>query len=222
MAVEDELVLAADEVAEREVGARVARAGHEHLLPLLGLADVERRRREVDDQLRAREREVRRRRPGLPDVLADRDPDGRLSEPQDDELAALGEVAVLVEDAVVREEVLAVDGPDLSVGADGARVREIAVEPRRPDERDDALGRGRDLLERLACGADEAGPEEEILGRIARVASSGKTTRSAPASRASPRLRRIFARLPSRSPTTQSSCASAILKVFASQSQTSV
>ena len=167
VAVEDELVLAADEVAEREVRARVAGARHEHLLPLLGLADVERRGREVDDQLRAREREVGRRRPGLPDVLADREPDGRLSEPKQDELAPLGEVAVLVEDAVVREEVLAVDGPHPSVRADGARVREIAVEPRRPDERDEPSVSARDRLERLVCSADEAGSEEEILGRIA-------------------------------------------------------
>ena len=58
--VEDELVLPADEVAEREVRAGVAGACHEHLLAVLGLADVERRGREVDDQLRAREREIRR------------------------------------------------------------------------------------------------------------------------------------------------------------------
>ena len=49
--VEDELVLAADEVAEGEVGARVTRPGDEHLLALLGLADVVRRRREVHDEL---------------------------------------------------------------------------------------------------------------------------------------------------------------------------
>ena len=168
MAVEDELVLAADEVAEREVRARVASTRHEHLLAVLGLADVERRRREVHDQLRAGEREVGRRRTRLPDVLADREPHRRLSDPEEDELPALGEVPVLVEDAVVREEVLAVDRLHASVRADGARVREIAVEPRRPDERGDALRRGRDRLERLVCCADEAGPQEEVLGRVSR------------------------------------------------------
>ena len=110
MAIEDELVLSADEIAEREVGARVASTRHEHLLTVLGLADVVRRCREVHDQLRSRERQVGRRRARLPDVLADREPDGRLPDPEEDELTALGEVAVLVEDAVVREEVLAVDG----------------------------------------------------------------------------------------------------------------
>ena len=90
-----------------------------------------------------------------------------VAEAEDDEVAALGEVAVLVEDAVVREEVLAVDGLDAAVRADGARVREIAVEPGRPDERDDAVGRRCDLLDRLARRAHEPRPEEEILGRIA-------------------------------------------------------
>src|SRR5919204_3755476 len=43
------------------------------------------------------------------------------------------------------------------------------------------------------------------------MASSGKRTRSAPAARASARRRRIRSRLPSRSPTTVSICASASL-----------
>ena len=149
VAVEDEFVLSADEIAEREVGARVASARHEHLLTVLGLADVERRRREVHDQLRSREREVRRRRARLPDVLADREPNGRLPDPEEDEFTALREVAVLVEHAVVREEVFAVDRLHASVGAHGTRVREIAVEPRGSDQRGDALRLGRDRLERL-------------------------------------------------------------------------
>ena len=168
MAVEDELVLSADEIAEREVRARVASTRHEHLLAVLGLADVERRRREVHDQLRPGEREVGRRRTRLPDVLADRQPHRRLPDPEEDELTALREVPVLVEDAVVREEVLAVDGLDASVGANRTRVREIAVEPRSSDEGGDALRLGRDRLERLVCCADEGGPQEEVLGRVPR------------------------------------------------------
>ena len=70
--VEDELVLSTDEVAEGEIRRVVAGTRDEHLLPLLGLADVVRRGREVHDQLRTSEREIRRGRAGLPDVLADR------------------------------------------------------------------------------------------------------------------------------------------------------
>ena len=57
--VEDELVLAADEIAERDVGARVSRARDEHVLALLGLADVEGRRGQVDDELGTGERRGR-------------------------------------------------------------------------------------------------------------------------------------------------------------------
>ena len=75
VAVEDQLVLAADRVAERDEARVVARARDEHLLALAVLADVERRGGDVGDELRAGEREVGRGRAGLPDVLADRRPD---------------------------------------------------------------------------------------------------------------------------------------------------
>ncbi len=80
---------------------------------------------------------------------------------------SLCEVPVLVEDAVVGEEVLAVHGLHATARAHGAGVREIAVEPGRPDQCHDALGCSRYLLQRRACGAHESGPEEKILGRVA-------------------------------------------------------
>ncbi len=167
VAVEDELVLPADEVAEREKRGRVARAGDEHLLPVLGLPHVERRGGEVDDELGSREGQVGGGRARLPDVLADGRSDEDVADLDEDEVATLEEVPVLVEDAVVREEVLPVHGLHATVGTDGARVREVAVEPGSPHERDDARGRAGDLLERLTRGAQEAGPEQEILGRVA-------------------------------------------------------
>ena len=84
--------------------------------------------------MRAREREVGRGRPGLPDVLADGGADQRLADPQQEKLPAGLEVAILVEHAVVRQEPLVVDGLDLAVGADGTGVEEIAIEVRGPDE----------------------------------------------------------------------------------------
>ena len=53
MAVEDELVLRADGVAERDGGAIVARSAAHDVLALAVLADVERRRGDVRDELRA-------------------------------------------------------------------------------------------------------------------------------------------------------------------------
>ena len=164
--VEDQLVLAADRVAERDEAGVVARARGEHLLALAVAADVERRGREVDEQLRAGEREIGRGRPGLPHVLADRRPDQRAAVLEEKEVVAGREVAVLVEDAVVREEALAVDRPHLAAGADGAGVEEVAVEVGRADERDDPAGRARDLCERALCGADEARAQEQIFRRV--------------------------------------------------------
>ena len=78
--VEDELVLSADEVAERDVDRVVSGARDEHLLAVFGLAHVERRRAEVDEQRRAREREVGSRWARLPDVLADGQADEHVAE----------------------------------------------------------------------------------------------------------------------------------------------
>src|SRR4029453_3284264 len=85
-----------------------------------------------------------------------------------------GEVAVLVEDAVVREEAFAVDRLDLARGADRARVVEVAVEVGRADEGGDASGRAGDLLERALRGADEPRPEQQVLGRVAGDGELGK------------------------------------------------
>jgi hypothetical protein len=74
---------------------------------------------------------------------------------------------VLVEDAVVGEELLPVHRPNLTVGAHGACVREVAVEPGCPDERDEALGRARDLVEYRPRGTYEARPQKQVLGRVA-------------------------------------------------------
>ena len=167
MAVEEELVLAADGVAERDVRGVVARAEPEHLLTLAVLAEMERRRRDVHEQLRAGKSEVRRRRSRLPHVLADRDADDRVAVREHEQLVAGREVAHLVEDAVVRQEALLHERLDLAVRADGAGVVEIAVEIRRADERGHAARRGGDLGERLLGRAHEPRPQQQVLGRIA-------------------------------------------------------
>ena len=167
VAVEEELVLAADGVAEREVARVVARASDEHLLALALLADVERRRGDVRQQLRAGEREVGRRRPGLPHVLADGRADERLAEPEEEEVVPRREVAVLVEHAVVRQEALAVHGADGAVGEDEARVGEVAVVVRGADERDDVAALDGDPLHGLLGRAHEPGPQEQVLRRVA-------------------------------------------------------
>ncbi len=149
MPVEDELVLATDEIAERQVRARVAGPRDEHLLALFRLAHVVRRRGKIDDELCTGEGEICGGRPRLPQVLADRRPGVDLRHAQKQEVAAFGEVAVLVEDAVVREKVLSIDPLHATVRAHRAGIREVTVEPRCSDERDDSLGGPSDLLERV-------------------------------------------------------------------------
>ena len=83
-------------------------------------------------------------------------PSEHLAVLEQEEVAARSEVAVLVEDAVVRQEALAVDRLHLAGGADRARVVEVAVEVGRADEGDDPAGLARDLRERALGGVDEA------------------------------------------------------------------
>ena len=167
MPVEDQLVLAANRVAERDETRVVARACDEHLFALAFLSDVIRRSGDVREQLRAAEREIRRRRSGLPHVLADGRTDQRLAELQQDQVASRSEVAVLVEDAVVREEALADERLHLTARAHRARVEEITVECRRADQRHDPAARPGDAFERALRRADEPGAEEEIFRRVA-------------------------------------------------------
>ncbi len=167
VAVEDQLVLAADGVDEGDEAEVVAGADAQHLLPLALLAEVERRGREVGDELGPRERQVGGRRPGLPDVLAHRRADEHVAELEQQAVVPRREVAVLVEDAVVGQEALAVDRLHGAVVADDAGVVEVAVEPGRADEHRLRARRGGDLVERAPRRPDEAGPEQQVLGRVA-------------------------------------------------------
>src|SRR5688500_13440813 len=124
--------------------------------------------------MRSGEREIRRRLTGLPDVLANRRADECLAAPNEDELPSRLEVAVLVEDAVVGQELLAVDGLDRAVRAHRARIEEVAVEMGRADEGRDPARLYGDLLERPGGSAQETGAEEEVLGRVAGHGQLGK------------------------------------------------
>ena len=165
--VEDELVLAPDRVYERDPAGVVPGAGREHLFSLFALAHVEGGSRDVRDDVRAGEGELGRGRTRLPDVLAHRGADERLTAPEEEEVPSWVEVAVLVEDSVVREEALVVDGLHLALGANGAGVEEVAREVRKAHQRRDSRGLGGDRLEGLRRRADESGAEQQVLGRVA-------------------------------------------------------
>ena len=81
---------------------------------------------------------------------------------------------MLVEDAVVGEEMLAVHALDGAVCADECGIREVAVERRRADQRDGICACARDFDDRLARGADETRPQQQVLGRVARDRELGE------------------------------------------------
>ena len=103
----------------------------------------------------------------LPDVLAHGRADEGLAAAQEHEVAARLEVPVLVEDPVVGEEVLLVDGLQLAVDDHRAGVEEVAVEVRKTDERGDPRCRSRDLVQRLPGGPEKLGRRSRSFRRIA-------------------------------------------------------
>ena len=174
VAVEDELVLAADGVAEQHRHEAVARPLAEHPLALRALAVVVRGGRQVDDDLGAGERLGGGRRPRLPDVLADRQADrGAVDLDRRRRVTDL-EVALLVEDAVVGQAQLAVDAGDIAVGEHGRRVVDVVGALREADDRDDVDRLGRELGERARDLVEEVRLEQQVLGRVARQRELGE------------------------------------------------
>src|SRR3954469_21140158 len=169
VAVEHELVLAADHVAEQDDRRVVAGALDQHALALERLAGVVRRGRQVHDPLPARERLGRGGRARLPDVLADRQADRHAVQLDQRGLRARLEVARLVEDAVVGQEHLAVDRLDAALGEYRTRVVYVLTALGEADEGHQVavLGLARELLERGARAVHEVRLQEEVLGRVA-------------------------------------------------------
>ena len=145
------------------------------------------------------------------EVLADRRADQRLAVLEEKEVAPGREVAELVEDAVVREEALAVDRLHLAAGADGAGVVEVAVEVGHADERDDPVRGSAISASESSAALHEAGPQQQILRRVARDGELGEEDE---VGAGGPRLiepRAGCSRFPSESPTVVSICARASL-----------
>ena len=166
--VEDELVLAADGVAEDQRTAVVPRTGREHLLALRVLADVKGRRGEVDEQPGARRGALDSGRARLPQVLAHRQADRASAVLEQADVRSRLEVPLLVEDAVVRQQPLAIDGRDLAVLADEARVVERPFSAcGAPTSAVMPVAASRDLAGRARGRADERGAEQEVFRRIA-------------------------------------------------------
>ena len=147
VAVEDELVLAAHGVHEYHGGEVVDRTLDQHALAPGAHAAPIRRGRQVDDHLGARERLGHGRGTGLPDVLADAEPDRHAVQLDDRGLGARLEVALLVEDAVVRQVHLAVGGHHAAIGEDRGGVVDVLGLLRVAHHGGDPLGLAPELLQ---------------------------------------------------------------------------
>ncbi len=104
---------------------------------------------------------------GHPDVLADGDRAALASDRHQQVARARLEVALLVEDAVVRQQTLVVDRLDRAVAHQRRSVAETAVGAvNEPDERGD-LRRSGELAQRVEGTVHEVRPREQVLRRIA-------------------------------------------------------
>ena len=169
--VEDELVLAADEVYVADEDALVGGAGGEEFLAVVGLAGVERRGVDVHDHLGAGLGLQDGRADGVPDVLADVHADARAAVPPVDGVdwrrVAGPEVALLVEDAVIGQVHLAVDAGHLAVAGHGGGVVDVLAGLDEADDRGDPARRLDDAVEGGEVAPDELLLEQQVFGRIA-------------------------------------------------------
>ncbi len=169
-AVEDQLILPADEIHVGDDAAGVGGARGKHTLARGLLAHVEGGGAEVEQHLGAGICLDRRRAAGIPDILADVDADDHAVDHEDRRALAGLEVAVLVEDAIGRQEALAVDALELAVTQHGRGIVEVG---RAVDEADDEgeagpLGRGvGELAHDAQVVADETRLEQQVFGRVA-------------------------------------------------------
>ena len=148
VAVEDELVLAAHGVHEDDGGEVVHRALDEHpLAPGAHAAPIGDADRFTITWAPA-SASVIAGRAGLPDVLADAEPDRDAVQLDDRRLGARLEVALLVEDAVVRQVHLAVGGHHVAVGEHRGGVVDVLGLLRIAHHGGDALRLAGELLQR--------------------------------------------------------------------------
>ena len=154
----------------------IRRPGGQHLLAEAHLPDVIGRGVDRDHHLRPGKRLRGHGSGGVPDVLADvhREDRAALAQLEDRRLHPGLEVPVLVEDAVVRQVLLVVHARHGPVVADGGGVHDVVLPVDEADHDDEAGRRPGHAVEGTQVRLDERGPEQEILGRVARQAQLGE------------------------------------------------
>ncbi len=174
IAIEDELVLAADQVRVSDECPVIGSAARNHLFTRPALAGVIRRTVDVDQQLGALVGLPSHRAGWVPAVLADRHTDFDAGHLEYGTSMPDCEIALLVEHPVVGQEHLVVDGLDLTVMHEGGGVVEVAILVDETDDRRDPLGRAGHDLQVLQVVAHEPRLEHEVFRRVAGDRQLGK------------------------------------------------
>ena len=163
-AVEDQLVLAADQVHVEHGHRCVSRAGGQHRFAFVDTTRVVRRRVHVHHQLGSArglgdDRAIR-----APRVLADRDADAHSADHEQWTVhRRRNEVTLFVEHRVVRQQMLAVHAEHAPVRAHRSRVRQVAAGFGESHHRGRATGVRGDLLEDLGRARHERRTQEQVL-----------------------------------------------------------
>ena len=202
-AVEHQLVLTAHHVDVGDAHQIVHGARRDHLLAEAGLAGVVGRAVDVDDELGAGQRLDGGRPRRIPDVLADVDGERRVARHEDRRLGARLEVAVLVEDAVVRQVLLVVNPDAAAVVQHRGGVEDVVPlvdeARRRPTAR---ARRASTSSSARRLASMNARLEQEVFRRIAGDRELGKRHEGSADARAPARCASTIRRtLRSRSPT---------------------
>src|SRR4029077_5460459 len=110
----------------------------------------------------------------VPDVFADVHGEGRVARDEDRRLGAGLEVAVLVEDAVVRQVLLVIDPGADTVVEHRSGIEDVVALVHEAHHDREPPGRARHLVERAQVRLDERGLEQEVFGRVAADRELGK------------------------------------------------
>ncbi len=175
LAVENEFVLTANEITVGDKRGVVGSARCQETFAGCALAFMIRRGGNVDDQLGVTvDGLIVERSAWVPEVFAN--VYGELQAAPIEHLPAMTgrEVALFVEHAVVGQVTLAVNADELAVMQHGRGVEEIALTVDETNHGDESLGGGQEAVEGAAVVGDEAGLEQQVLGRIARDRKLGE------------------------------------------------
>jgi hypothetical protein len=177
-AVEDELVLTTDEVDVGEHGRRVGCPRRQHPPALAEDAGPVRRAVQHDDQLRPAGAETGHRPRRAPGVLTDddADPDAvhKVEVVVRRRRGTRAKPALLVEHAVVGQQLLVPDAVHLAARADGGGVVEVAVIVDIANDGGAAVGLLGDRLHGAQIAFDERRVHEQVLGRVSRECELGE------------------------------------------------